>query len=85
MSTKEEGITFSPREMEVLALAWQCFDAEPKVRLVAPLTLYDTTTLPRIFVPQGRPSASTMFTILGESTLLRCRLLIIRRRSTTRS
>lgn len=28
-------IQFSPREMEVLALAWQCMEAQPKVRLLA--------------------------------------------------
>jgi hypothetical protein len=28
---KEEGVSFSPREMEVLALAWQCMETEPKV------------------------------------------------------
>lgn len=28
---KEEAVTFTPREMEVLALAWQCFESEPKV------------------------------------------------------
>ena len=38
MSTKEEGVSFSPREMQVLALAWQCFDTDPKVRLPASLS-----------------------------------------------
>jgi hypothetical protein len=28
----------SPREMEVLALAWQCMDAPPKVRILPPST-----------------------------------------------
>lgn len=30
--SKDEAVSFSPREMEVLALAWQCFESEPKVR-----------------------------------------------------
>jgi hypothetical protein len=32
----EKSITFSPREMEVLALAWQCMEAQPKVRFLVP-------------------------------------------------
>jgi hypothetical protein len=32
----EKSITFSPREMEVLALAWQCMDTQPKVRPSSP-------------------------------------------------
>jgi hypothetical protein len=32
MAKAEEGLTLTNREMEVLALAWQCFESEPKVR-----------------------------------------------------
>ncbi|KAF2705001.1 hypothetical protein K504DRAFT_506469 [Pleomassaria siparia CBS 279.74] len=39
---KEEAISFSPREMEVLALAWQCMESEPKINIdrLAQLTGY---------------------------------------------
>ncbi|KAF2794126.1 hypothetical protein K505DRAFT_304579 [Melanomma pulvis-pyrius CBS 109.77] len=39
---KEEDISFSPREMEVLALAWQCMETEPKINMakLAHLTGY---------------------------------------------
>ncbi|KAF1973038.1 hypothetical protein BU23DRAFT_554580 [Bimuria novae-zelandiae CBS 107.79] len=39
---KEEAVSFSTREMEVLALAWQCFESEPKIDIkkLARLTGY---------------------------------------------
>jgi hypothetical protein len=33
MATANNGPTFSAREMEVLAIAWQCMESEPKVSL----------------------------------------------------
>ena len=36
-------VSFTPREMEVLALAWQCMDTQPKVCIPSPRTLYPLT------------------------------------------
>lgn len=30
--TSKDTVSFSPREMETLALAWQCMESQPKVR-----------------------------------------------------
>lgn len=39
MSTaKPQAVSFTAREMETLALAWQCFFEDPKVRLLPPPT-----------------------------------------------
>jgi hypothetical protein len=35
----DKSVTFSPREMEVLALAWQCMETQPKVRLPSVLCI----------------------------------------------
>lgn len=32
MAKDDQSVSFSSREMEVLALAWQCMETEPKVR-----------------------------------------------------
>ncbi|KAF2440713.1 hypothetical protein P171DRAFT_106571 [Karstenula rhodostoma CBS 690.94] len=42
MAKSEEALNFSAREMEVLALAWQCFESEPKIDIkkLARLTGY---------------------------------------------
>ncbi|KAF9735466.1 hypothetical protein PMIN06_006922 [Paraphaeosphaeria minitans] len=31
MAKADDALTFSAREMQVLALAWQCFESEPKI------------------------------------------------------
>ncbi|KAF2007266.1 hypothetical protein P154DRAFT_614675 [Amniculicola lignicola CBS 123094] len=42
MAEKEAPVAFTPREMEVLALAWQCMESEPKINMakLAQLTGY---------------------------------------------
>lgn len=31
--SNSKDVSFTPREMEVLALAWQCMETQPKVHL----------------------------------------------------
>jgi hypothetical protein len=63
---KDGGATFSQRDIEVLALAWQCFDSEPKVRhsdtLHPSAALRLDNRMPNIGPPSVPDASCTLYT-----------------------